>query len=38
VRDTGRATLLVTLAGWNYRGERIVEYSFTRTLRSVSER
>jgi PhoD-like phosphatase len=38
VRDTGRATLSVTVAGWNYRGERIVEYSFTRTLKSVSER
>ena len=32
VRDHGGRTVSVTLAGWNYRGERLVQYSFARTL------
>ena len=32
IRDGGGATMSVTLSGWNYRGERIVEHSFTRAV------
>jgi hypothetical protein len=32
VRDDGGSTVSVELAGWTYRGERLIEHSFTRTL------
>jgi MFS family permease len=32
VRDTGAATIKVTLTGWNYRGEQLVSHTFARTL------
>ena len=34
IRDDGGSTVAITLAGWNYRGERIVQHSFTTTLAS----
>jgi phosphodiesterase/alkaline phosphatase D-like protein len=36
VRDSGGTTISVTLAGWNYRGEQLGSYTFTRTLGSAS--
>jgi hypothetical protein len=33
IRDHGGPAMSVTLAGWNYRGERIVKYSFTHSAR-----
>jgi phosphodiesterase/alkaline phosphatase D-like protein len=32
VRDVGGSRVAVTLTGWNYRGERLVSYSFARRL------
>lgn len=36
VRDDGGPSVSITLAGWTYRGERIVEYSFTTRLRDAA--
>lgn len=32
VHDDGGSRVTVTLTGWNYRSERLLEYTFTRTL------
>ena len=32
VDDRGGEQVEIVLAGWNYRGERLVEYAFTRKL------